>query len=168
MRILCCLNRDLASNLALNLLLPTLAGHTVRVGLTERVGQVQADEPLGRRQLRSAEQTFPNLALFPLIERAAQPDTHKRNLTFAEIQQLRGIPIEPLANPNSGPGLESARSFAPDLIVTIRYGAILKPPCRRWKRGTHSQLRYNAPMRARTIRIQPRRNGRRSRATGGA
>jgi methionyl-tRNA formyltransferase len=35
-------------------LLPTLAGHTVRVGLTERVGQVQADEPLGRRQLRAA------------------------------------------------------------------------------------------------------------------
>jgi methionyl-tRNA formyltransferase len=128
MRILCCLNRDLASNLALNLLLPTLARHTVRVGLTERVGQVQADEPPGRRQLRSAEQTFPNLALFPLIERAAQPDTRKRNLTFAEIQQLRGIPVEPLANPNSGSGLESVRSFAPDLIVTIRYGAILKPP----------------------------------------
>ena len=62
MRILCCLNRDLASNVALNILLPVLAGHDVRVGLTERVGQVAAvsDEPAGRRELRVAEQSMPN------------------------------------------------------------------------------------------------------------
>ncbi|HEY2399440.1 MAG TPA: formyl transferase [Steroidobacteraceae bacterium] len=126
MRILCCLNRDLASNLALNLLLTTLARHTVRVGLTEQVGRTLADEPRQRRELRTAEQTLPNLALFPLVDRAAQGDSGRRHLTFAEIQRLRGIPVATLADPNGAAGLEFVQSFAPDLIVTIRYGAILK------------------------------------------
>jgi len=126
MRILCCLNRDLASNLALNLLLPTLARHTVRVGLTERVGRAHPEEPWQRRELRIAEQTFPNEALFPLVERAALGDSGRRNLTFTEIQQLRGIPVDSLGDPNGDAGLERVKSFAPDLIVTIRYGAILR------------------------------------------
>jgi methionyl-tRNA formyltransferase len=126
MRILCCLNRDLASNLALNLMLPTLARHTVRVGLTEQVGCANADEPWQRRELRIAEQTFPNQALFPLVERAALGDDGCRHLTFAEIHRLRGIPVDSLSDPNGAAGLEFIQSFAPDLIVTIRYGAILK------------------------------------------
>jgi methionyl-tRNA formyltransferase len=126
MRILCCLNRDLASNLALNLLLPALARHTVRVGLTEQVGRTPEDEPRQRRELRVAEQTLPNLTLFPLVESAALNDNGHRNLTFAEIQRLRGIPVDSLADPNRGAGLELVKSFAPDLILTIRYGAILK------------------------------------------
>jgi methionyl-tRNA formyltransferase len=125
MRILCCLNRDLASNLALNLLLPTFARHTVRVGLTEQVGRTNADEPWQRRELRIAEQTLPNLALFPLVERSRLSDS-RRNLTFTEIHELRGIPVEPLGDPNRDAGLDSVKSFAPDVIVTIRYGAILK------------------------------------------
>jgi methionyl-tRNA formyltransferase len=126
MRILCFLNRDLASNLALNLLLPALARHTVRVGLSEQVGRTPADEPWQRRELRVAEQTVPNLALFPLIERAGLGDSGHRNLTFAEIQRLRGIPVDTLADPNCAAGLDLVKSFAPDLILTIRYGAILK------------------------------------------
>ena len=126
MRILCCLNRDLASNLALNLLLPALAPHTVQVGLTEQVGRTPADEPWQRRELRIAEQTLPNVALFPLVERAASGDSGHRNLTFAEIPRLRGIPVYSLADPNCPAGLGLVQSFAPDLILTIRYGAILK------------------------------------------
>ena len=126
MRILCCLNRDLASNLALNLLLPALARHTVRVGLTEQVGRTPADEPWQRRELRIAEQTIPNLALFPLVERAALDDSGHRNLTFTEIQRQRAIPVDPLVDPNGPSGLDLVKSFAPDLILTLRYGAILK------------------------------------------
>ena len=126
MRILCCLNRDLASNLALNLLLPALARHTVHVGLTEQVGRTPADEPRQRGELRIAEQTIPNLALFPLVERAALGDSGNRNLTFTEIQRLRGIPVDSLVDPNCPSGLDLVRSFAPDLILTSRYGAILK------------------------------------------
>lgn len=129
MRILCCVNRDLASSLALNLLLPSLAPHRVRIGVTERVGGASpaADEPAARRELRFAEQVLPNELWFPLVERAALPDDGIRHLTFGEMERLRGIPVAPLPNPNAGEGLDAVRAFAPDLILTIRYGAILRP-----------------------------------------
>lgn len=129
-RILCCLNRDLASNVALNLLLPALAGHEVRVGLTERVGRVAtpADEPFARQELRAAEQAFPNEVLFPLLDAAARPLLPGRYLSFHEITRHHGIPVGALNNPNVGEGLEAVRAYAPDLILTIRYGAILKAP----------------------------------------
>ena len=60
MRILCCLNADVVSNVALNLLLPALAPHEVHVGLTTRIGAVQhGGEPQPRRELRAAEQLLP-------------------------------------------------------------------------------------------------------------
>ncbi len=126
MRILCCVNRDLASNLALNLLWPALGPHEVLVGLSERVGAPAPDEPDERRELRIAEQSLPNDSWFPLIERANQPDDGRRYLTFAEMARHRRIPVLPLSNPNSGEGLATVRDFAPDLVLTIRYGAILK------------------------------------------
>lgn len=129
MRILCCLNRDLASNLALNLLLPALVRHEVRVGLTERVGKIAPESaPPARIQLRLVEQKLPNEILFPLLERANLHDDGKRLLTFAEIERHRGIRIDSLSNPNMAAGLDAVRAFAPDLILTIRYGAILKAP----------------------------------------
>jgi methionyl-tRNA formyltransferase len=128
MRILCCLNRDLASNIALNLLLPTFKHHEVRIGLTERVGNVRVQQESSEQQeLRIAEQQLPNEVLFPLIERAGLPDRDRRYLTFAEVERHRGIQVAPLANPNSADGLETVRRFMPDLLLTIRYGAILKP-----------------------------------------
>jgi methionyl-tRNA formyltransferase len=130
MRVLCLLNRDLASSLALNLLLPGLRGHDVLVGLSERVGSAASAvaEPAPRQELRIAEQTLPNAVLFPLIERAGLGDEDARRLTFQEVTTRRGIPVVPLSTPNQGAGLDTIRAFAPDLIVTIRYGAILKEP----------------------------------------
>jgi methionyl-tRNA formyltransferase len=128
MRILCCLTRDLASNLALNVLLPALTRHTVRVILAEQVGRTPTYEPPQRRELRMAEQTWPNLALFPLVERVAQGGRSSRNLTFTEIERQRGIPVDGLVDPNSAAGLDLVKSFAPDLILSIRYGVILRAP----------------------------------------
>jgi methionyl-tRNA formyltransferase len=127
MRILCCLNRDLASNLALNLLLPDLLKHEVWIALTERVGGVLPDEEPQRRELRTAEQVLPNQIIFPLLERlsAANPHGH---LTFSQIQSRYNIRVEALPNPNQDPGLSRVRDFAPALILSIRYGAIFKEP----------------------------------------
>ncbi|TLY64075.1 MAG: formyl transferase, partial [Gammaproteobacteria bacterium] len=113
MRILCCLNRDLASNIALNLLLPSLDGHDVRVGLSDRVGSVNSPtaEAPDRRELRVAEQSLPNEVLFPLIERAGLPDNGGRYRTFAEIERYRGIRVAPLLNPNTPAGLQAVRGF---------------------------------------------------------
>jgi methionyl-tRNA formyltransferase len=127
MRILFLCNRDLASNLALNLLLPAFANHEVRVCLTESVGAIDRAEPAGRRELRAAEQTYPNEVLFPLIEGAKFADDGARHLTFGEVERLRGIPVEVLARPNDPPALAQARAYAPDLVVSVRYGAILRP-----------------------------------------
>lgn len=128
MRILCCVNRDLPSAVALNLLLPQLAGHHVRVGFSERVGRAMSDEAPGRRVLRLAEQTLPNELVFPLIERSNLADDGRRYLTFGEWARHRDIAVESLPDPNGAEGLARVREFAPDVIVTVRYGAILKPP----------------------------------------
>ena len=93
MKILCCLNADVVSNVALNLLLPALARHEVRVGLTTRIGAApHGAEPQPRRELRAAEQLLPLEVIFPLVERALQPNDG-RYLTFAELQRARGIQV---------------------------------------------------------------------------
>src|SRR6476469_7749968 len=126
MRILCCLNADVVSNVALNLLLPALAPHEVRVGLSTRIGTVQhGGEPQPRRELRAAEQLLPLEVIFPLIERATQPNA-ERYVTFGEVERARGIQVRPLPNPNVGEGLAFIEAFAPHLILSIRYGAIFK------------------------------------------
>jgi len=125
MKILCCLNADAVSSVALNMLLPTLAPHDVQVALTTRVGRAQSDEPEPRQELRAAEQSFALDVLFPLVERAGFAHEN-RYLTFNEIEQHRGMPMLSLPDPNSADGLATIRAFAPDLIVSIRYGAIFK------------------------------------------
>ena len=128
MKILCCLNADVVSNVALNLLLPSLAGHEVTIGLSSRVGAPpDTSEPQARRELRAAEQQLPLEVIFPLIERADLPDDG-RYLTFTEIQRHRGITVAPLVNPNRDAGLAFIQATAPDLILSIRYGAIFKTP----------------------------------------
>jgi methionyl-tRNA formyltransferase len=129
MKILCCLNADIVSNVALNLLLPALAPHEVRVGLSTRIGGAGQDvtEPRPRRELRVAEHLFANDVLFPLIERANHADDG-RYLTFREIERYRGVQVAPLPDPNGGDGLSFMREFDPDLVVSIRYGAIFKAP----------------------------------------
>ncbi len=128
MRLLLCLNADLFSCLAANRLLPVLAGHDVSIALTQRVGNAapSPEEPWQRRELRLAEQQVPLELLFPLVERAGLPDDGVRALTYGELTRHRGIPVTPLPNPNSEEGLAWVRAQAPDLVLSIRYGAILK------------------------------------------
>ena len=128
MRILCCLNRDLASGLALNLLLSQIAEHEVRIAITEGVGDTSPDEPEQRHELRIAEQVIPNQVFAPLVEKARLDPDNGRFLTFSEVQEFRRIPVQVIQKPNEGSGLQFIRAFAPDVIVSIRYGAILKDP----------------------------------------
>src|SRR5690242_3844710 len=106
MKILCCLNADIVSNAALNLLLPSLADHEVTVGLSTRIGGSAHDttEPQARRELRVAEQLLAIEVLYPLIERAALPDDG-RYLAFGDLERHRGIHVTALPNPNAGEGL---------------------------------------------------------------
>ena len=92
MRILCCLNADVVSNVALNLLLPALAPHEVHVALSARVGG-GADhlEPPPRRELRVAEQGFANDVLFPLVERAGFADVVPPGVTGHESHPVLAV-----------------------------------------------------------------------------
>ena len=129
MKILCCLNADVVSSVALNLLLPSLTGHDVHVALSTRIGGPvsTATEPAPRHELRVAEQFLALDVVFPLIEHAAHPD-NGRYLTFNELARHRGVQVTALPNPNAGEGLAFLQQLAPDLIVSIRYGAIFKAP----------------------------------------
>jgi methionyl-tRNA formyltransferase len=125
LRILCCVNRDLHSNYALNLLLPELARaqHTTRVVLSERVGGTKA--PATIRAFHAIEQTIPNEVVFPLVERCLAPDG--RSLTFSELRMYCDGVLPVPVDLNSDAGERLMESFASDLVVTIRYGHILRP-----------------------------------------
>lgn len=127
MRLLFLLNRELAGNIALNLLLPALAGHEVLVGLGAR-RPVPAGAPPEAFELHAAEVRFPNEVLFPLLDRAYLPDDRARFLTFDELERHRGVRCTAIPDLKTPEGLKIVQRFAPDLIVSIRYGEILRPP----------------------------------------
>lgn len=120
-------NHDIASNLALNLLLPRLSAHNVTAYLSSRVGKggtrPQALEALSafeRALLRGIEELED-------LERGlvlAQP----RLMSFGSLGRVIGRPIETLDHINSAAGQVIFAATQPDLVITIRYGVILKQP----------------------------------------
>ena len=116
-------NRDLASNLALNHLLPGLADHhSVNVYLSDAVGAATV-RPQPLEQLRFFEQTLFNEVLFPLADTAG---ISGELLTFAGLDRYTAGPVSSLNRINSEESLATLRSAAPDLILSIRYGGILR------------------------------------------
>lgn len=124
MRITLLANRDLASNLALNHLLPRLHGsHALQVFLSGQVGSGKnLPEPL--RMLKFFEQTLFNDILFPSLDRGVS-DTAP--FSFSQLNQFTTQPISMLNQVNSEAGLQTLRGGSPELIISIRYGGILKP-----------------------------------------
>jgi len=114
-------NRDLASNFALNLLLPRLSNnHELRVLCSDRVGA----EPVAPGLATTAfyEQKLPLELLFPLID--AQPRQGEL-LTFQGLSQFLSAPTASLNEPNGTEGLGALTATEPDLVISIRYGCIL-------------------------------------------
>ena len=122
MRITLLTNRDLASNYALNLLLPQLSkDHELRVFCSDRVGSKPAAPGLAAASFY--EQTLPLKLLFPLID--AQPK-HGELLTFQGLNPFLLAPVTSLNQPNSTEGLGTLAATEPDLMISIRYGCILE------------------------------------------
>lgn len=124
MFILLCVNRDLPSNVALNALIPQLAGHRLHIWLSDKVGKP------GKRckeltQIAFFEQGFINDFFFPWLEQ--QPHRAEAPMhTFKEFETYRQIPVETCNDVNSEAGLARLAQLAPDLIVSIRFGVIFK------------------------------------------
>ena len=123
MKIIILAKRDLASNLALNQLLPRLAGeHELRVFLSSQVGSTSV-LPDSLRLLKFFEQTLFNDILFPAMDGGA-PGTGYRS--FNQLSQFTVSPVTLLNRINTEQGLATLNACEPDLVICIRYGAILK------------------------------------------
>lgn len=121
--ILC--NRDLASCLALNYLLPALVPeHQTNLIVSARVG---GSKPPSAElaQLKFAEQELFNELIWPLAD--ALPLDRRGSLrSFQALAEITGQPLLECNRLNDGPELERFTAMAPDLVISIRYGVILR------------------------------------------
>jgi len=124
MNIVLLLNNDITSNLALNLLLPSLLGHNIKVFLSSNVGG-STKRPQALQDLAQFEQQ----GVYRALEQIKLPaDKLSAVKTFAEINQQYGFAIETLNEINSVEGMAKIQALSADLIISIRYGVILKKP----------------------------------------
>ena len=122
MRLTILYNRDIYSNEALNHLLPSLAAHDITLLYSCRVGaHTQRDSRLDF--LTFFEQGFFTNYLFPMVEKASR--TGER-LTFKELARRYATSEAPVENINSTEGIALLKDSAPDLILSIRFGQILR------------------------------------------
>ncbi|NDW15078.1 hypothetical protein GTQ48_06015 [Alteromonas genovensis] len=141
MRITLLCNLDIASNLAANRLITALPEHHFSVLMTAQVGG-KNHRPKALEALSFYENTLFTEILFPALisgQKASgkevfvketcdkKGDETPRLLTFGAMQQ-RGIDIHPVSEINEGNGLSVLERCQPDLILSVRFGRILKTP----------------------------------------
>lgn len=115
-------NYDIYSNEALNLLLPELSSHQLSLFYSKAVGKtVMRDRRL--EQLRFVEQGLFNDVLYPVTESV---DRKAQRLSFEQLGKLVGATPRAISNINAKEGLAQLRATQPDLILSIRFGQILK------------------------------------------
>ena len=125
MKITVLANRDLHSNIALNLLQPLWEQHELTVLMSDGVGTPSGDYevPADLSHLRFLEQQLFNEVISPL---ARQQLAGGRFLTFDEIAS-NGDEVSTLASSiNEGAGLDTLLASEPDLVLSIRFGQILR------------------------------------------
>ena len=115
-------NHDIYSNEALNLLLPKLSSHQLSLFYSKAVGKsLMRDRRL--EQLRFVEQGLFNDILYPITDSG---DRLAQRLSFEQLGKLVGAPPRAMTNINSEEGLTKLSATKPDLILSIRFGQILK------------------------------------------
>lgn len=122
MRIAFLVNRDIESNLALNLLLPEIHQNAVGIFLSERVGG-RTVPPRMLGQLAFIEQDLFNDLVFPLVEQ--NPHVDGRFAGFGELERRFGIPVQTLVSLKDPTALQRLRDARADLFISIRFGLIL-------------------------------------------
>lgn len=123
MNIVVLANRDIASNLALNLLLPSLAAnHRVWAFLSDAVGG-GGERPAALHDLKFCEQTLFNELVFPRVDELGK----RADLcTFKALGAHTMEPIDSLNRVNSPESLARLGALDADLVLSIRYGGILR------------------------------------------
>ena len=126
MRLIIFTNRDLASNLFLNHLLPHVASNVVQIFLSDKVGKkTTTAPPKALQELKFLEQTLPNDILFPLLDAQNRSYTEGgKLLTFNELSRKYNIPIDSLNDVRTEESLSKIAALEPDLVLSVRYGKI--------------------------------------------
>jgi methionyl-tRNA formyltransferase len=123
MRILFLSNKDLASNVALNLLLPKVSkNHEVHLWLSAKVGN-NSILPKQLKTLKFFEQDLFNKLISPLIPASKNINTFK---PFDEFSPFLHSDVRDVHKINSPEAIDDLNALSPDLIVSIRFGGILK------------------------------------------
>jgi methionyl-tRNA formyltransferase len=123
MRILFLSNKDLASNVALNILLNKVSkNHEVHLWLSAKVGN-NSILPKQLKTLKFFEQDLFNKLLSPLMPKLKNRKTYK---TFDEFSPLLHSEVREVHKINSPEMINDLNVLSPDLIVSIRFGGILK------------------------------------------
>lgn len=122
MKITILANKDIASNFAINKLLTQLSAHDITIFLSAKVGG-NNHKPKHLEQLKFFEQDLFNQLIFPLL---TSDTTNGKYRSFDQISTIFSRPILELNNINTNPELNVFKASEPDLVISIRYGVILK------------------------------------------
>ncbi|TWX58644.1 formyl transferase [Colwellia hornerae] len=124
MKILFLANKDLASNFALNKLLPKVCkNHEVHLWLSAKVGKISV-LPTPLKTLKFFEQDLFNQLLSPLIPRNKSNNNTYRNFDgFSVFLKSAILDVNQINSPEM---INDLKALAPELIVSIRFGGILK------------------------------------------
>ena len=121
MKILFLSNKDLASNFALNRLLPKVSkSNEVHLWLSAKVGK-NSVLPKQLTSLKFFEQDLFNEVLSPLITKSNNADKGFDDFSCFLSSELREV-----NKINSPEIIDVLAELSPDLIISIRYGQILK------------------------------------------
>ena len=125
MKILILANKDLASNFALNLLLPKLIDdHKTHLWLSAKVGR-NSSLPSQLTRLKFFEQDLFNQLLSPSFS-----DTNIDKFKgFESFQCYLASDLREENSINDPETIARIKQLAPDVIISIRYGGILKEQC---------------------------------------
>ena len=123
MNIIIFTNRDLASNINLNILLPRISEHVSHVFVSDKVGGKNTNPPKELKELKFFEQTLFNDIFFPQLDNQNR-EFKGQYLTFNELSKKYNILIQSLNEVKLTATLDFIRSLKPDLILSVRYGKI--------------------------------------------
>lgn len=122
MRILLLGHREIASNLGISLLVQGLRQFDLRIALSGAGEEAHPDHPSELAELNEIEQSMCDALDEGLPGTAA---ARVGLFGFKDLAKQTGHPVELLSSPNSKDGLEKLRTWAPDLILSLRYRKIL-------------------------------------------
>ncbi|MGX5172649.1 formyltransferase family protein [Aliikangiella sp. IMCC44653] len=132
MRITILTNLDLASCIALNELLPLIKAHSISLFYSSQVGsntEFQQDIAFELQQIHLLEHVIPTKNIFPLVEKEQSRETSsatKKWQTFNQLASDYKCTLQPLNDINQASGQAKLNLSRPDLILSIRFGKILK------------------------------------------